>query len=82
MSLKFEIIDKAQVPQRETAPSERAASRAAPRFKPFLVPLGDDPVARIKPWPTAIRIPLLAACAALSWAVPVGAWLLLHGIHV
>ncbi|MBB3955506.1 hypothetical protein [Novosphingobium sediminicola] len=64
-------------PQRATAKAIALAPARDDRFKPFLVPLGDDPVARIKPWPLPVRAACLILGACACWAIPVGAWLLL-----
>lgn len=78
MRLKLNLTGQSKPALADAAAWSRPGSAHAPaRFKPFLVPLGQDPLADVKPWAAPVRAAFLFACISLTWAVPIGAWLLL-----
>lgn len=76
MRLKLNLTRQTKAAYPTPANGNHGGTEAPARFRPFLVPLGDDPLAHVKPWPAPVRAAFLVACVSLTWAIPVGAWLL------
>jgi len=77
MRLKLNLTRHAKAAYPTAVNGNHSDSLGAPaRFRPFLVPLGDDPLAHVKPWAAPARAAFLVTCISLTWAIPIGAWLL------